>query len=571
MATTRKKKETAVKTGRARKTLRVADPIAQADHAIDLEKKWYQKPFWFSLTGALLLWAAFAPIGAWPLVWMATVPWIILIAKQDALDVKRPYLKIWLAGWIHWALLAFFVTLPHWAGWFGWVAMAAVLGFFLPLFVLFGRSMVYAMRVPLFLAAPVAWVALELLRGYLFTGYSMALLPHAMFKVPILIQTADLFGGYGTSFLIVMTTAIAAQVFFDRDQIKMWLRLGGVAAILAFIVGYGAFRLNEKTEMGDRVFRVALIQGSIDVIFAKTPEEALRNYENQIDQYRQLTIDARQQFGDLDLIVWPESCFPGEYLEMAGLPTNNEQKLSVVSVMQGAGRMANEPDNVIVFRDLEKMLVGTSVEDPETNDLFNATLLIYADGQIAAEYHKNHRVMFGEYLPFGKWLPWLEDMMPNGRSLTPGIRPEVAEVDGFKIAPSICFESTVPHLVRRHLNQLAAEGDEPDAMANLTNDGWFFGSNCLDQHLACNVFRAVEMRKQAMVAANTGFSAHVDSAGRLIEVGPRRDTAVILAEMRKEKRTSLYRVVGDWPAMICVAISFVAVIVLIRKRKPGSG
>ena len=40
-------------------------------------------------------------------------------------------------------------------------------------------------------------------------------------------------------------------------------------------------------------------------------------------------------------------------------------------------------------------------------------------------------------------------------------------------------------------------------MVNVTNDGWFRGSSELDMHLACGVFRAIEMRKPLLIAGWT--------------------------------------------------------------------
>ena len=70
-------------------------------------------------------------------------------------------------------------------------------------------------------------------------------------------------------------------------------------------------------------------------------------------------------------------------------------------------------------------------------------------------------------------------------------------------------------MIRGQVNALAAEGREPDVLVNLTNDGWFWGSSELDLHLSCGVFRAVECRKPLLIAANTGFSAWIDSDGRI--------------------------------------------------------
>ena len=116
------------------------------------------------------------------------------------------------------------------------------------------------------------------------------------------------------------------------------------------------------------------------------------------------------------------------------------------------------------------------------------------------------------------------------------------DIGGVRMAPNICYESVLSHVIRRQVNALAAEGREPDMLVNLTNDGWFWGSSELDMHLACGVFRAVECRKPLLIAANTGFSAWIDGDGRIRRKapdGPRQSSS--------PSPGSMDAAVGIWP------------------------
>ena len=161
--------------------------------------------------------------------------------------------------------------------------------------------------------------------------------------------------------------------------------------------------------------------------------------------------------------------------------------------------------------------------------------------------------------------------MPIPEGLTPGERPKAFDVAGLKIAPSICFENTVPHLIRRQVAQLKSEGREPDVLATLSNDGWFWGSAELDMHLICGRFRAIELRKPAIIAANTGLSAHVDGCGRLVQCGPRRQTAVLIAQVKPDGRASPYLQMGDLPANACLlACAGLALVGLLARWAPSA-
>jgi len=128
----------------------------------------------------------------------------------------------------------------------------------------------------------------------------------------------------------------------------------------------------------------------------------------------------------------------------------------------------------------------------------------------------------------------------------------------------------LPHLIRRQVQTLAHAGREPHVLLNLTNDGWFWGSSELDMHLICGVFRAVEMRKPFLIAANTGFSAWIDANGRILDRGPRRATGTILAEVCPDPRHSLYLRYGDWFAGACLAgCGFLAIVALRRRPLPA--
>jgi apolipoprotein N-acyltransferase len=221
------------------------------------------------------------------------------------------------------------------------------------------------------------------------------------------------------------------------------------------------------------------------------------------------------------------------------------------------------------------MLVGSQTVGIRSGEMrdYNSAILVDPTGQVRGRYHKMHPVMFGEYVPFGDVVPWLYRLTPLRQGLSPGDQPQAFEVAGLRLAPSICFESTVPHLIRRHVVRLSEKGTPPDVLVNVTDDGWFWGSSILDLQLACAVFRAVELRCPFLVAANTGLSAHIDGNGVVRQRGPRRDQAVLVARVVPDGRWCGYRRWGDWPTALCLAacVGLVGVAVVKRRGKSGSG
>ncbi|MCC6508443.1 MAG: apolipoprotein N-acyltransferase [Pirellulaceae bacterium] len=211
------------------------------------------------------------------------------------------------------------------------------------------------------------------------------------------------------------------------------------------------------------------------------------------------------------------------------------------------------------------MLVGNDVMDMQDARVarYNAALLIDPQGQVVNRYEKMHLVMFGEYIPLGAMLSFLGDAF-GFSSMNRGESAKAFEVAGVVLAPSICFESMVPHLLSRQIRTLKAAGQNPDVLITITNDSWFRGSSLLDHHLASEVMSAVEMRRPFLVAANTGLSAWIAGSGRIVQQTGRLEPAYIIAQPRLDSRWGMTQLWSDAPAwcmaLICLISTFTAIV-----------
>ncbi len=209
--------------------------------------------------------------------------------------------------------------------------------------------------------------------------------------------------------------------------------------------------------------------------------------------------------------------------------------------------------------------IETIAVDTEHVRTYNSAALIRPDGIVAGRYDKLHRVMFGEYIPLVESFPWLRKLTPfaAGFGIDAGSASAAFEHNGFRFSPIICFEDTVPQLVRTIINTTAeptpAGPQRVDFLVNLTNDGWFHGSSELDQHLITATFRCIECRTPMVRAVNTGISAFIDGDGVVrkkaveIKTGESKQVeAVVVDTVPLDKRSSLYLAGGDWFAGICL-------------------
>jgi apolipoprotein N-acyltransferase len=503
------------------------------------------------------------------LAWIAPVWWVLLVRRHE-LPGRRPYRSLWLAGFVFWLLAYHWLRLPHWATTFGWIALAFYLSFYLPVFVGLSRVAVHRLRVPVIVAAPVVWTGLELARAHLLGGITMAALGDTQYRWLAMIQVSDLAGAFAVSFLVMFAAACLARWIPWEGRPRADGAIVTLVLVLAAALLYGCGRLNHPSPPPQ--LHVALIQGSIDVTLQHDPSRSERIWRDYLRLSRGAIHEAARNRVPLDLIVWPETMLPE-------LLVSYEPGAAVPPDWQGSPEEFRQwlPERAEESRWLvgrvaavlhTPMMVGLDREHFTGGriEFFNSAAYLSARGDMLGTYDKNHLVPFGEYVPLADRFAWLQRLTPLPGALTPGHRAAAFEVHGLRLAPHICYESVLSHLIRGQVHELARQGREPDVLVNLTNDGWFWGSSELDMHLACGVFRAVECRKPFLIAANTGFSAWIDADGRILAQGHRRAEDTLVAEVGRESRTSWYLVHGDWPAGVCLALGGLAAAIGVWNR-----
>jgi apolipoprotein N-acyltransferase len=521
-----------------------------------------------ALAGSLLMWAAQPPLALGWLGWLAPIPWLWLV-REPELTGRRPYRTLWFAAFVFWMAVLHWLRLPHPAVYLGWFALSAYLAVYLPLFVGLSRVTVHRLKLPLWLAAPVIWTGLELARAHVMTGFMMGSLAHTQANWPLMIQVSDLVGEYGVDFMMITVAACVACIAFRPRQPIVILP---AILILAATFTYGRSRLSDAAHPPDQApqsVRIALVQGNS---LADWKSDAAKQQQIMSEYFRlsqQAVAEATRQGGrPVDLIVWPETMFrvalrsvePGYQL-----PPDADYTLDDLT-SQGSRELAN-----VVAALGAPTLVGIDrvVHRADDTDLYNSCVLVDRGGTILGTYDKFHLVMFGEYVPFSKWLPFLKRISSITGAAEAGAGPVALEIDGVRYAPSICYETVIPHVVRHQVATLDAAGTRPDVLVNLTNDAWYWGSSELDMHLACDVFRAVETRTPLVVAANGGISAWIDRYGRIRAQSPRQQPDVILAdvELNRAAAPTVYVRTGDWFAALCLTGCIILAIIGWKSRR----
>lgn len=379
-----------------------------------------------------------------------------------------------------------------------------------------------------------------------------------------------------------------------RRTTRRWATaLGGIlacvstAAILALVVGQGAasFALERTTRQlqVDHSLTVGVIQGNTLATWDHDFNE--RNRE-VMDRQSALSVEAVERAAaegkTLDLVIWPESMFRAPLDTFGGKLTPPEwaddglllRRRNLDDWFRSLTAKLGTP--LIVGLDRFDWRVDPQDPDtPATAKVYNTAALVGRSGELVAFYDKTHLVPFGEYIPLMSGVPALYFLTPVGAGMAAGDGPvpfvlETSDGRQVTIAPSICFETAVPRVIRRQVAELTDAGTPPDLLVNITNDAWFWGSAELDIHLACAQYRAAETGTPVVVAANGGLSAAIDARGRVFEVSPRMEEHVLIADipLRRDGPPTTYVCYGDWFALGCLALcGVVAILGVLPKNR----
>jgi len=341
------------------------------------------------------------------------------------------------------------------------------------------------------------WCLIEYLRGWLLTGFPWNYLGASQWENYSLLQLASLGGTLALSFLLVLLNlgiALSLAGLFEslgkRQPRRMHPELYLPILLLVVSFSWGGRELRRLSQKPTQSLKIAVIQPLAANKWS--PELALDNFR-VLWELSDAALSLKP-----DLLLWPETAVPEE-LKHSKTATELVRSL----VKSGTPLLVGSLD----YEDL-------SDDDQLERVYYNSSFMIRPDGMLDSEYRKKHLVMFGEYMPFGKFLPFLRSLTPMPEDVTPGNKDGVLPLPGseLNLGMLICFEDLMPNLSRE-----LVEG-EADLFVNQSNDAWFdplWGSH---GHLANAVFRSVEQRRPMVRGTNSGISAWIDPRGVVMDV-----------------------------------------------------
>ena len=597
-----------------------------------------------------------APINWSFLAWGALVPFAL--ACTPSLRPRTLALLALGVGYVYWVGNVYWIVPITIIGWLG-MSLYLSLSWVLPaLAVRFCRSTGW----PLFLALPVLIAGWERLQGVPLDKFYWRFLGHSQYQHLALIQIADIVGAAGVTFVVAMVNGLLVDLILlvwqsrrvgcahqepsasgqigghsppyesgpaiakDADALHICplyaphrlsgrITLLGAAATILVVAGtvfYGQWRLGQTPRYVSEGPTVAALQSNV-------PISVKRSFEASADIFEDLMKKSQAAVAaGADLIVWPETMVQG-YLQpelWSRLPRGDWDQDKAFH--KALGEHAKGTAYLLVGA-----YGGDILYDPFGEPYFgkyNSAYFYRPDGtKDAGRYDKIHLVLFGEFIPFKKYFPWLFERLkvflpkgwnPNyslehgthytifematqavgaGPRARPeesgqprGVAPTNPRSSPYHFGVIICYEDTIPYVGRNFT--LDGQGRKRiDWLVNISNDGWFvrfqeqpsrvLSSTELPQHAAICTFRAVENRLPIVRSVNTGISCLIDSTGRIrdgylaaSDDFPRpalARTAMagwFLDRLPIDKRVTFYSRHGEWFADGCAALFLAALL-----------
>ena len=556
-----------------------------------LNELFIRSGYLLAIVAGLLLAAAFPNLGIAGFAWVAPALMLVAALGQSGGDAFRAGyvagISFWLAS-LYWLLLIPVAGFPILA----WVALSAFMALYFAVWtwLLAGKIGVgtWAQRNLWALAGAATWVALEMIRARFLGGFPWNLLGTSQYQLTPLIQIAAITGVYGLSFLVVwvsLSLFSAMRAIFSKPdarfawQPEVFLPL----LVVAILFATGTFQMRTKpaADATPAPLRITLIQPSV-------PQNMIWDTSANSNRFQQLLaltekalagqthdpltpplspsdgerVAEGRERGATDLLIWPEAALP-EFDEASYAAITNLVRKHHVWMIFNADDAVWRPD----------------AKGKNDYDVFNSAFLFDPDGKFVSVYHKQKLVIFGEYIPLVRWLPFVKWFTPIQGGYEAGDKPGAFELERrapsrpendsapqhaetvlgvpIKTAPLICFEDMFPQTARDSAR------DDTDFLVNLTNDGWFGEGAEQWQQAAAGIFRAVENGLPLVRSCNNGVTCWIDAHGRVRQIfkdatdriyGPGWITMELPLPAEKPAPT-FYNHYGDWFGWSCVGVT----------------
>jgi len=420
---------------------------------------------------------------------------IAIAAHMYALSISR---KKVLSSFLFAVTLNLIVL--HWSSTFvgslPWVILAVGMSiFYLPLALVSKWGMT---------AYPLLYILLEELRNrFPFGGFGWVRVAYTQADSPF----SKIAAIGGASALSALTLLIALILFFVTQR-----RISAITFLPFLLI---LIPVNLSTSGNATVL---MIQGNVPTLGLDFNSRAKAVFNNHFEK----TQEEIAKDPKVDFILWPENSVDVDPF------LNTDVNASLNSIQQ-------------------PLIIGAILN--KGSSLYNTSILW--GGELPNTYIKQHLTPFGEYIPLRSLARIISPLVDEVEDFSPGDGGKTFSIGEIKVAPVICYELIDDDLLR----QAAADSN---ILAVQTNSATFGMSAESAQQLSITRVRAIEHGRNIASVSTTGYSAIINSSGKVVEQTAMGSADSIRAEVGLIEGQTPRDAAGDW-ALIGVLVTLLLV------------
>ncbi|MGJ6979217.1 apolipoprotein N-acyltransferase [Aestuariimicrobium soli] len=432
----------------------------------------------------------FAPLQWWPLAIIGPAAFFWLVRggiDEHSLGVRSGLWRGWLFA------LGFYGALIGWIGVLGWYVTPGLVGLMSMHPALVGLGVVLVRRLrwwPLWTAA--CWSLGEWTAGrFPFGGFSWGRLAWTTADQPL----GGWLGWVGASGVSLLCAGVAAAIAHRIEVARRRPLIAEGAVVALVLAGVALGRVPAVPATGQNV-TIGMVQGNVDGSAGPDSMGYARSVTNN-HLSETITLMARARTGVDPMpqfVLWPENS------------TDIDPTVDVET-----RRMITEAQQLVGV----PMFIGIVRFGPGPDERQTSGLWWTADGP-GQRYDKQNLVPFGEYIPFrDQLLPRFPILQQVGAQGVPGTLPGVttATVAGrpLTVGDMICFELAYDQTVHEMARL------DPQVVVVQSNNSTYTLTGQPAQQFQITRVRAMEMRREVVVATTGSFSGHIDAHGRVLD------------------------------------------------------
>ena len=348
-------------------------------------------------------------------------------------------------------------------------------------------SILYSKKVVVsFLIFSILFGTIELVRGFIFTGFPWNLIAFSFSENTNFIQILSIIGTYSFNLICISLFTSPAILILRKSKSEIFACFLFTFIAVIFLI-FGTVRNNQinlvKKNNHDYIIRVISPNISLDSFYSA---------ENELKTINELISLSNPKDDQPTIFLWPEGIIPDSYLGdmkiYEDLFSKNFSKNHII--IMGIKDLDNKNNKNLYFNSL-------AVFDNKLN--------------LIKSYNKVNLVPFGEFMPFEKFFKFIGigTVTNNHQSFSHGLKRKSLNIKidklNISLLPLICYEIIYSgRLFKDH---------EFDYIINISEDGWFGKSIGPKQHFVHSIFRSIESGKYIIRSANNGISAIINPLG----------------------------------------------------------